>query len=593
MNIVPIDEVVHFDVITSNPSTGAVSDADSTPTFSVFEEDTDTPIVGPSNLTKRTSLTGDYRGSFTASAANGFEAGKCYIVVASATVSSVAGKAVAMHFRVGPAESQAGVPKADVSHIEGTDATDQIRSNVAAVEILARLVTMIEPASGSPNEFRFTADAVQRVQSVMGLAAANLDVQLAVLRADTDDIQARLPAALVGGRMDASVGAMQNNTLTAAALATDAVTEIQTGLATSTTLALVKEITDRLTTMLEAAPGSPAEFRFTADALARVLTVAGMAAGNLDAQLAAQLTAINTKASQSSVTTLAGYVDTEVASIKAVTDKLDTTLQAASGSPGDYEFSADALRRAPTGSGGGGSGLDAAGVRAAVGLAAANLDTQLAAIQSPVTHLATTIEPASGSPGDYRFTQDALEMAPAGTGGGGGGPSASAIAAAVWGEALPGSFGGGTAGNIVGTNVDAQVSTRASASALATVDDFIDTEVAAIKVVTDALWTLLEPAGASPGEYRLNADALRKILDAVPSAVQNADALLARDIGSGSNAGTLDERTVRSALRFLRNKWAISGTTMTVRKEDDSTTAWTAELTTTPSADPVTGIDPT
>ena len=73
----------------------------------------------------------------------------------------------------------------------------------------------------------------------------------------------------------------------------------------------------------------------------------------------------------------------------------------------------------------------------------------------------------------------------------------------------------------------------------------------------------------------------------------NADALLARDIGSGANAGTLDERTVRAALRFLRNKWAISGTTMTVRKEDDSTTAWTAELTTTPSADPVTGIDPT
>lgn len=46
---------------------------------------------------------------------------------------------------------------------------------------------------------------------------------------DTNDIQARLPAALVSGRMDASVGAMAANTLTASALAADAVTEIAAG----------------------------------------------------------------------------------------------------------------------------------------------------------------------------------------------------------------------------------------------------------------------------------------------------------------------------------------------------------------------------
>lgn len=42
----------------------------------------------------------------------------------------------------------------------------------------------------------------------------------------TTDIQARLPAALVGGRIDASVGAMANDVVTAAALATDAADEI-------------------------------------------------------------------------------------------------------------------------------------------------------------------------------------------------------------------------------------------------------------------------------------------------------------------------------------------------------------------------------
>jgi hypothetical protein len=54
------------------------------------------------------------------------------------------------------------------------------------------------------------------------------DVQTAIL--------AKLPAALVGGRIDSSVGAMASDTLTAAALATDAVTEIQSGLATQTSV---------------------------------------------------------------------------------------------------------------------------------------------------------------------------------------------------------------------------------------------------------------------------------------------------------------------------------------------------------------------
>jgi hypothetical protein len=71
-----------------------------------------------------------------------------------------------------------------------------------------------------------------------------------------------------------------------------------------------------------------------------------------------------------------------------------------------------------------------------------------------------------------------------------------------------------------------------------------------------------------------------------------ADALLARDIGSGSGAGTLNERTVRSALRMLRNYNSVSSGTLTVRKEDDSTTAWTAAVTTNAGANPIVAIDP-
>lgn len=111
---IPLDEVIYFDCITTHPSTGAATDADSTPTFAVYEEATDTDIGVGGNLTKRTSLTGNYRGTFTASAANGFEVGKWYSIIGSATVNSIAGKAVLRGFRIVLAEAVAGEPKVDV-----------------------------------------------------------------------------------------------------------------------------------------------------------------------------------------------------------------------------------------------------------------------------------------------------------------------------------------------------------------------------------------------------------------------------------------------------------------------------------------------
>jgi hypothetical protein len=66
-----------------------------------------------------------------------------------------------------------------------------------------------------------------------------------------------------------------------------------------------------------------------------------------------------------------------------------------------------------------------------------------------------------------------------------------------------------------------------------------------------------------------------------------ADKFLGRNIAGGSD-GTRD---VTSALRALRNKWTIAGGTLTVREEDDSTSAWTAAVTTA-AGDPITEVDP-
>lgn len=92
------------------------------------------------------------------------------------------------------------------------------------------------------------------VGSVTGLTASNLDATvssrlatagytapdnagisangsaIAAVQADTDDIQTRLPAALVSGRMDSFVGAMGTNTLSADAVSAGAVDKITEGI---------------------------------------------------------------------------------------------------------------------------------------------------------------------------------------------------------------------------------------------------------------------------------------------------------------------------------------------------------------------------
>lgn len=71
-----------------------------------------------------------------------------------------------------------------------------------------------------------------------------------------------------------------------------------------------------------------------------------------------------------------------------------------------------------------------------------------------------------------------------------------------------------------------------------------------------------------------------------------ADALLDRDMSTGTDSGSTTVRTVRQALRALRNKVAALAGTLTIYKEDDSTASFTAALTSDAAAVPITAIDP-
>jgi hypothetical protein len=71
-----------------------------------------------------------------------------------------------------------------------------------------------------------------------------------------------------------------------------------------------------------------------------------------------------------------------------------------------------------------------------------------------------------------------------------------------------------------------------------------------------------------------------------------ADAVLDRDMSTGTDSGSTTVRTARQALRAIRNKMAVSAGTLTVYKEDDSTTSWSAAVTTDVGAEPIIGVDP-
>ena len=234
-----------------------------------------------------------------------------------------------------------------------------------------------------------------------------------------------------------------------------------------------------------------------------------------------------------------------------------------------------------------------------------------------------------------------------------------------WATAIPGAYGAGTAGKILGDNVNATISSRATqtsvddvptnaelATALGTADDAVLAAIAALNNLSQAnIRTALGMGSANLdtqlGDVPTNAelatalaaaddavlaaitalnnlssaqaqtaaaaaltaydppthtelttalagadDAVLAAVSALPTAIQISDALLARDLGSGTLAGVEDERTVRSALRFNRNKFTIAGGVLTVFCEDDSTVAFTAAITQT-AGNPVSASDPT
>ena len=133
-----LGDTIVFDFTTHDPETGEVSDADITPTCEVFEDTDDTELLAPT-ITKRTGKTGDYRVSIEATTPNGFEIGKNYNVIVSATVNDIPAKARIATFtleskRIGDLND---IPQSSIDAVndkiqdEIIDKKDEFKANVS------------------------------------------------------------------------------------------------------------------------------------------------------------------------------------------------------------------------------------------------------------------------------------------------------------------------------------------------------------------------------------------------------------------------------------------------------------------------------
>lgn len=388
-----------------------------------------------------------------------------------------------------------GRPEVNTTHAAGTAWGS---GAITAASIASDAITAAKIADGAIDAATFAAGAINAAAIAADAitdAKVASDVTIASVTGAVGSVTGN-----VGGNVTGSVGSIATGGISAAsfaagavdaaALAADAGTEIGTAVWASAA---------RTLTALD-------EDSTTLDLDATLRAAVGMSSANLDTQLSA----------------IDDYLDTEVAAIKATTDKLDGMVEQTTDG---YIFKTTAVAQV--------------------------WDETLAA------HL------TSGSTGQ------ALNAAGA--------------AGDPWTTALPGAYSAGQAGYIIGTNLDATVSSRASQSSVDTIDGivdsilldtaeigaagagltalasaanlavvagYLDTEIAAIKAKTDNL-----PASpAATGD--------------IPSAASVADAVWDEAVSGHTSSGTfgkaLDDADDRGSRTVIRGTVTTGASTTSI-----------------------------
>jgi hypothetical protein len=262
---IALGSTLDFKFTTRRFSTGTPFALAGTPTLAAYPDNSTTEITAGITLTTDfDTRTGLNHVRIVASGANGYAAGSNYdVVITAGTVDSVSvvGEVVGSFSieRTGAALALLKDATFGLAAIETL--VDELESRLTAAR--AGYLDNINNATlagasfpTDPADQSLVIAATDAIMTRLGApVGASVSADIAAVQGDTDNIQTRLPVALVGGRMDASVGAMAADVLTAAALAADAVTEIQSGLSTLSAAQVNAEVVDALNVDTYAEPG--------------------------------------------------------------------------------------------------------------------------------------------------------------------------------------------------------------------------------------------------------------------------------------------------------------------------------------------------
>jgi hypothetical protein len=328
--------------------------------------------------------------------------------------------------------------------------------------------------------------------------------ETASIQSDTDNIQTRLPAALVSGRMDSSVGAMAADTITASALATGAVDELvdavwdedvdashQTAGSAGKKLDDAGGAADPWATALPGAYGSGTAGKIVGD--------------NLNAT-------VSSRATQTSVDTIDDFLDTEVAAIQAKTNNLPASPAATSDIPSAATIADAVWDEAQAGHVAGGSfGEIATEIADILVDTGTTLQGEVDGIQADTEDIQSRLPAALVS---GRIDASVGAMA-----------SGVVTAAAIGTDAIDGDA-------IAASAVTEIQSGLATAAALDTVDNFLDTEIADIQARLPAALT----AG---GNMKSDALAIDGSTTAADRIQRSAETIVLCTVGSGSTTTSI------------------------------------------------------
>lgn len=225
-------------------ATGVPTTLAGTPVVSAYEDNSITQITAGITLgVDHDSVTGLNLLTIVATGANGFEAGKDYhLVITTGTVGgvSVVGEVVG-EFSLGlsAAFTRIGAAGAGLTAINLPDQTMNITGDITgnlsgSVGSVTGAVGSVTGAVGSVTgnvggnvtgsvgsvvgHTPQTGDSYARLGAPAGLSVS---ADIASVQTDTDDIQTRIPTALVGGRMNSNVGAINNVAVTGTGVLAD------------------------------------------------------------------------------------------------------------------------------------------------------------------------------------------------------------------------------------------------------------------------------------------------------------------------------------------------------------------------------------